>query len=264
MSRSARRGATPCLLTAALAAGILAAPCAGQERPETPVPLFAEVWVGGPLDSIYTAEYARLNEVCGSDDACFRERLDTTAVRLAPVWSGPTDSEPGGWLAARLATDGRWPRGVLLYRTDGLEIILRQDLGDWGYGVTLPLADTTSDRLSPIFPQLSGSAWLPRSDARGWGVLAVFGLEGRLWRLDSVQGRRLSDGENVELPPGVYMALEVTGGHVVLRPEIPSDMPCGEIEEPDPEAPPAYEVPLERLVGPEGIPRVDVAYPKGC
>lgn len=253
------------ILSVALAAGFVAAPCDGQEQPAVPAPpLFAEAWVGGPLDSIYNAEYARLSEACGPDALCFRERLDTTAVRLAPVWSGPTDRQARGWLMARLRTEGRWPRAVLLFGGNGAEVTLRRDLGDWGYGVTLPLADTTADRVRPIFPELDGPIWLARSGGPGFGVLDVFGLEGRLWRLAPVRGHRRGGEDEVELPAGVYKVLEVPDGRVVLRPAVPSDMPCGEVDEPDPGAPPVYEVALDRLVGPDGVPRVEVAYPKGC
>lgn len=229
-------------------------------------PLFADVWIGGPLDSIYNAEYTRLQELCEpAETRCFTDRLDTTAVALATVRSAPEDPKPAGRLMAALRARGRYPYATLLVRPAiGPDLTLVDDAGDWGYGVTLALADTASHWIRPIVPAMDSPLWLPRDQGgQGFGVMEVYGLEGRLWRLGPVNGARRKDGTPAELPRGVYLVLDVTGGVIRLRPEVPSDMACGE-DAPDPEEVPTYTVALDRLVSPGRVPAVEKAYPKGC
>lgn len=255
------------ILLLLLAAAGGAGPAAGQEDAgEPPPPRFAEVWFGGPLDSLYSAEYARLDSLCEpAAPACFGERLDTTAVRLAPVWGTADAVEPAGWLWAQLGTVGRYPFARLLYRPDaGEEVVLVGDLGDWGYGTTLPVRDTTERRVRLVVPGVDVAVWVSREGgAPGFGVVEVHGLEGRLWRLGPVDAERPGGGPVAALPAGVYLVLEVADGVVRLRPEVPGDMPCGEVE-PDPAGVEIFRVPVRRLIGEDGLPAVEVAYPKGC
>jgi len=259
-------------LATAMALGAVSPGLAGGQEPAPqPVrpPRFAEVWIGGPLDSVYNAEYARLQEACAPADAeCFATELDTTALPLAPVWSDTGAVEPAGRLTAALRPRGRWPYATLRYHPDdGPAITIREDVGDWGYGVTLPLADTAAGWLRLTVPGAATPVWIP-ADARadGFGVVEVYGLEGRLWRLGPVIGTDDGTGETAELPAGVYLVLDVSDGQLRLRPELPGDMPCGADPEPpvDPTSAPVYSVPLDRLQDADGLPAVEPAYPKGC
>lgn len=256
------------MAAAVLSGGLLPTSAAGQAT-SAPVhaPLFASVWIGGPLDSMYNAEYARLQAACPASDArCFEQELDTTSVVLTPAWPAPGAPEPAGHLVAALRARGRYPHATLLYRpTDGPEVTLREDLGDWGYGVTLALADTVAGWIRPIFVEVDVDLWIPAEGASpGFGAMEIYGLEGRLWRLGPVAATRQSDGVRAELSRGVYFFLEVSGGAASLRPETASDMPCGEEGADRREQVPVYTVPLDRLVGVDGLPVVEPAYPKGC
>lgn len=254
------RGLLRLLVTASLACAITAACASAQDtEPRFPPPRFVDVWLGGPLDSIYNAEYQRLSKACsGRGDACWVQELDTTAVQLTPVWQNADGEESVGWLVARLRTDGRWPRAALLFQgLDGDEVTLRDDLGDWGYGTTLALRDAREGRLQPWLIEPAGDFWIGESEpSAGFGIVeGPYGLVGRLWRL----------GPDVELPSGVYMILELDDGRVRFRPEIPRDMDCGEPVDSSASDPvPVYEVPLARLLDVDGRPRVEVAYGKGC
>ena len=236
---------------------VVAGPLAAQS------PRFAGVWMGGPLDSIYNAEYERIQAACrGAGDACYAEELDTSAVRLAPVFPSPTAGEPKGWLVARLRARGAYPYASLRFASpDGTEATLIDDLGDWGYGSTLDLVETRDGWLRPWMLDAAGGGWLSPEGAPGFGVVeGPFGLEDRLWRVAP-----FVDAGGAARPAGVYMVLGVTGGVVQLRAEIPSDMDCG-----DPDAPaqvvdaPVHEAPLSAMLDAAGRPTVEVAYPKGC
>jgi uncharacterized protein (TIGR02246 family) len=230
-------------------------------------PLFAGVWMGGPLDSIYNAEYQRVQTVCaGAGDACYQTELDTTAVRLAPVFPSPDVGEPSGWLAARLRARGAWPyAGLLFVSAEGVEVPLIDDLGDWGYGSALDLVEARDGWLRPWMLAPAGGHWLGPEGGPGLGLVdGPYGLEGRLWRLGPVVAS--GPGGGAELPEGVYMVLEVRGGTARLRQELPEDMACGEPIDSTALAPPApvHEVPLAQLLDASGRPRVQVAYGKGC
>jgi len=252
-------------------------PPQAQPQAQPRAPTFVDVWFGGPIDSIYNAEYERLSQVCGGEpDTCYAGALDTTAVRLAPVWSDARASEPAGWLVSRLRTNGRWPYAALLVQPDqGAEATVMEDLGDWGYGTTLALRGEDNGRFQPWSLAASGY-WLP-DQGPGFGVVeGPYGLEGRLWRMGPL---RATEGDEdagspagapsaaeVELPAGVYLVLGFTDETVRIRAEVPRDMDCGEPIEgtPDPGSMPVYRVALSELLDGQGRPTVTVAYPKGC
>lgn len=269
------------VLAATAIVSLMAVEATAQDVSRTPeAPRFVDAWFGGPLDSIYNAEYPRLQAACsGRDDACYREALDTTAVRLAPVWASPEANDPAGWLVARLATQGRWPYAGLLFEgRDGRRVVLRDNLGDWGYGTTLVIRDARRGRVQPWLLEPAGPSWVGGSvESPGFGIVeGPYGLEERLWRLGPVEATVVSspggdpgdapDDASTELPAGVYKVLGVRDGVVRLRAEIPQDMDCGQPVDPSvgPESVPVYEAPLERLLDASGRPQVEVAYPKGC
>ncbi len=241
---------------------------AAQDTPAgATAPLFAGVWIGGPLDSIYNAEYPRVQAACrGEGDACHERELDTTAVRLAPVFARPAATEPVGWLVARLRPRGAWPyAGLLFVGVDGVEVPLIDDLGDWGYGTTLDLVEARDDWVRPWLLARAGAYWLGPEQAPGLGVVeGPFGLEERIWSFGPLSASEA--GNETEIPAGEYMVLEVRDGTVRFRPEIPTDMDCGEpIDSVAAAAPvPIYEVPVSRLLDTTGRPVVEVAYGKGC
>jgi len=182
-------------------------------------PTFAGAWMGGPLDSNYNAEYARVQAACrGLGDACYETELYTTAVRLAPVHAGPGTAEPVGWLATRLRPRGPYPYAALVYLgEDGDVTPLVEDLGDWGYGITLDLADSRAGWIRPWLLAPAGDLWLSTEGAPGFGVVeGPYGLEDRLWRMGPL---RLAGGtaDTDVLPEGNYMVLAVQDGTVCLR-----------------------------------------------
>lgn len=251
----------------AVALTLTAAPAAAQQQPVTTkdAPLFANAWIGGPLDSVYSAEYARLQETCENvDTACFEAELDTTAVVLTRVRGSPGGDTVGHLLAA-LRPRGRYPYATLLYRpVQGPDVVVQEDIGDWGYGVTLPLADRTRGWVRLRVSHADAPLWLPAdADDRGFGIVDIYGLTGRLWRLGPVDGTG-GDGREVTVPEGVYFVLDVDDDAIRLRPELPTDMPCGEERAAPPGSVTEYSIPLDALEDPDGRLAVELAYPKGC
>ena len=251
-----------CLTSAIIA--LASPPLAGQ----TPrAPMFVDAWMGGPLDSIYNAEFPRVQAICrGQGDACYAAELDTTAVQLAPVFEEPGATEPVGAITARLRPRGAWPyAGLVFADREGREVPLLEDLGDWGYGTTLEVTASEDGWVRPWLLEQLGGYWLSVDGAPGFGVVdGPYGLDGRLWRLGPVRVA----GSSTELPSGVYMILAVENGTVRLRSELPSDMDCGEPTDApaSQDAPSAtiYSVPLTALIDAAGRAALEPAYPKGC
>ena len=271
---SCRSRPNPAALTACatVALTLPATDGVAQEQPPGTVPdgpEFATVWIGEPLASLYTSEMARLREVCEpTEPACFETELDTAGVALAPVRGSP-GGDTVGHLVAALRPRGRYPFTTLLFQSmEGSRIVVREDVGDWGYGITLPLADRADGWIRLLAPHAEVPLWVPTSaGGPGFGVVEVFGLPGRLWRLGPVSGAG-PEGDRVTVPEAVYYVLEVSDGMVRLRPEVPADMPCGEEPTAEPAAEagtvPEYSIPLEVLTAPDGRLAVEPAYPKGC
>ena len=264
------RGVTVLILTVATACVPDGAVTQGPEPPQ-----FVEAWFGGPLDSIYNAEYQRLATACaGAGDTCWSANLDSTAVRLVPLHAEPAGADTVGWLATRLRTHGQWPYAALVFQgADGGESTLVEELGDWGYGSTLDLRAIRDGWIQPWILAAVGDYWLdPAAEAPGFGVVdGPFGLEDRLWYFQPLQATLAEAGPGaaaapVDLPEAVYMILEVSDGTVRLRAETPTDMACGEpIDSAAAAAPvPVYELSLASLLDATGRPTVQVAYGRGC
>jgi hypothetical protein len=263
------------LTTAVLTFGLVGRVCA-QDQAAPAEPRFVPVWFEGAIASIYQAEYRRLSSECsGLGDACWVERLDSTAVPIVPAWDEPGATEPVGRLVVRLRTEGQYPYAALLFQgTDGREVTVQADLGDWGYRSILDIRDWRDGFVQPWLLEPVGDYWITGSEeSYDFIIGSPFGLEGNLWRFGPVQAVRAraegapapSTSDPAELPLDVYMILEVRDGLVRFRREIPQDMDCEPMESASPSAAmPVYEVPLVRLLHPSGRPLVEFAYPKGC
>ena len=256
------------LLVAALAVPAATVAASPLDLDAQEPPTFVDAYISGPLDSIYNAEYQRLGTLCqGEPESCWADNLDTTAVALAPLWFDAEATARQGSLSARLRTSGQWPYAALLASgSDGRVVTVLEDMGDWGYGLTMPVRSVQGERFQPwLLSDLD--AWLPLEGGPGFGVVdGPYGLEGRLWYLPATQiPAAAPGGEPTVLPDGVYMILAVDGGLVRLRAEIPQDMPCGDEVEPVPASEPeVHVIPVGALLDEEGRPRVNVAYGRGC
>lgn len=262
-----KAGALTVMAGAIIIMSLAPAPLSAQTSAVDDGPRFALLWLGTRIDSLYQAEHARVRDVCASaDTTCFIRELDTTPLRITRTYGAPDRLQPLGWLAAGLRTEGPWPYARLLHEPDeGAAVELMENVGDWGYGLTLPLMEVRGEWVRPAFPASSGLFWLTDAEEDGDRFhVEVFGLAGLRWYAGPLRARRVQDGAVMELPAAIYFVQEVERGRVRLRPTIPSDMPCDPDAPPDPEDVPFYDVPLSRLLGPDGVPTVRWADAKGC
>lgn len=231
-------------------------------------PRFGLLWLGTRIDSLYQAEVARIQNACApADTTCFARELNTQPLRLTRTYGSPDRSRPLGWLAAGMRTEGAWPDVALLHESDeGSTVELMERVGDWGYGLTLPLREVRDAWVRPAFPASSELLWITDAEGNGdrFDVVEVFGLAGRRWYAESLLARRVPDGVEVELPAGIFFIEEVERGRVRLRHTIPSDMPCDPDAPPDPKEVPLYDVTLSQLLRADGIAAVWWADAKGC
>jgi hypothetical protein len=230
-------------------------------------PRFALLWLGTRIDSLYQTEVARVRERCATaDTTCFIRELKTTPLRITRTYGTPDRVQPLGWLAAGLRTEGPWPYVTLLHEPEeGAAVELMENVGDWGYGLALPLIEVRGDWVRPAFPASSGLLWFINAEEDSDRlVVEVFGLAGRRWYAGPLRARRVKDGAEVDLPNAIYFIKEVERGRVRLRPTIPSDMPCDPEGAPDPDDVAFYDVPLHQLLGPDDVPSVWWADAKGC
>jgi hypothetical protein len=231
------------------------------------------------LDEAVATEAARLEALCGPlPGACHREagrriRIPLDTVRGLPevgapplamleAWIGPG---AGGWLQADLVLSQLPPVDPGDLGVEDAETPegprWRQAMGDWGYGIHMatrtPPGVWPEGGAGPIPP---GWAPLPLPGG-GWIALEGGGLVG--WLSPPTEHVWLFPNGGEGAMRAVRI-LEVSGGQVAFRAELPSDMPCEEPIPPDPPTPPVERVPLADLFAPDGTPRIQVAYPRGC
>lgn len=235
---------------------------------------------GGVLDSAYRDARERLSGECrGGDGACLRDRHQPRDVVTDSVRAEPNMEAPArGVLVARLGVqsppDGAADRASLGYdlvfrsRATGRERVLRR-LGDWGYGVRW-------------YVRARQGEWVSIPGTRGWLNLGAGPIRGGLTSArgdlvtleEPVTARRGDAGGDgpdvVRLPAGSYLVVRVREGTMWLRPERPSDMPCGrggqkpEGGEPEGGEPGALAIEVDALFRPDGTARIAATYPRGC
>ncbi|HXW08066.1 MAG TPA: hypothetical protein VD833_22745 [Vicinamibacterales bacterium] len=223
-------------------------------------------------------EYQRVLKLCPIDDhACWireaRPRQWTfNAVREAPT-AAATQSGNVVVLATYAAEDGLRLRVDYRPVTGAHSTWLRPaDIGDWGYEVWVYVA---AEHLS----KQDGRRWvrLPADPfpASAWIELDEHGLHGDV---ESIAGRIVTiqpgvpavsrqTGRHLSLPADSNYVVEgFEGAAVLLREEVPADMPCAPgSEEKDVTAKtPRYRVRYEDLFSRNGRPLLTHAYPRGC
>lgn len=194
-----------------------------------------------------------------------------TSWAIAPVYARPdSTSDRTGTIHATIRwqsePDGRrYPDSVIEFRPEppGEPALWIEGSTDWGYGVL-----TETRRVAGPWVQLpsdvfGGEAWVqlrheaPRTALSGsWKSV--------LDQLVSVQ--RVVGVGGAVLPEGAYVALATDSATVTFRPELPSDMACGQEVPPDPPADQVarYEVPISALFTEDGHARFAITYSKGC
>lgn len=188
--------------------------------------------------------------------------------KMCNVYSAPdTSAEIAGSIYSEYSREIQ--NFILYFRPEGSEelVVWNDSIGDWGYGIHTYSPETSENfvRLLPNpFPE---NSWV-QIDTKSKDALKGYteSLVGRLIHIQKMNALNLTTQNNMLIEQGNYMVLKFTGDTYLIRPEIPTDMPCGEEEigEFDDSMVVRYQVKFEKLVDKENKPRFKLAYPKGC
>ena len=187
-------------------------------------------------------------------------------IEFAGVYENPS-TDAG--LRGRVWTIASWEPHLHMswvYHPSGshASIVWREDVGDWGYGINQFVVDTLAGwvQLPPGPYGDSGWARLVGYDEADGFTGSVSSISGQLILLDGVPAVRIGTTEE-ETVFATVLIESIDEGTVTFRPEIPSDMHCGEEVTPDPEVP-RYAAPTGAFLTEVRQPRFRLAYPKGC
>ncbi|MGH9147973.1 MAG: hypothetical protein ACRD1Q_14775 [Vicinamibacterales bacterium] len=224
-------------------------------------------------------EYARVEKLCRSQESdCWTRELQHQTWTLNPVYSSPDERATHNGIL--VAVTAYTPADGVHFRFDYRPLIGAQkvwlgarDIGDWGYNIyTFVVAKRPASKGSqttwvqlPADP-FPAPAWI-KLDERGVNG-DVESVVGRIVRIEGdIQGRNRRTGRGATLPTRPHYVVErIEGSSVMMREEVPADMPCIPGTEKDivTSQTPRYRVPLASLFGQNGKPRLSLAYPRGC
>lgn len=224
------------------------------------------------LGAAITDERRRLDALCGSgyqlrSATCLSTNLRTVRERLSPLFGSPRAGAPVGYVVVRLIVSGdieqvgfgfdlEWADRPGVYR----EWV--SDLGDWGYGHYIDgWGVPQGEWVRLLGPPPLRAVWVPMRSDRFY--VHADRMERHVVHLQSLRARPVEGGRWRTLS-GQYTIVEVRGGSVLFRAEIPSDMPCGD-DAPDPApAPPVWTAPASAFFHLNGTPRFRTVYTRGC
>lgn len=217
----------------------------------------------------YQNEARRLLEECGGyNSACFDEKMSPIEWKLADVSDSPdANGSIIGEIVAYLYVGSEKYSGLRIglgFRPSGNKELVEwmRRIGDWGYGINFYILRHTDNWIQLPPDPFPNSAWI-RTDNPNFDI-RVYSVKDMLLRLPEVSATNIKSWEQERLLPGNYLIVDITAKHVVLRPEVASDMPCGaEITAPLP-LPPLYEIDIKEMFDTQDKPRFFIAYPRGC
>ena len=224
-------------------------------------------------------EYARVEKLCRTHESdCWMRELQHQTWTLNAVYSSPDEkaTQNGILVAVTAYTPADGWHFRFDYRPFGgtQQVWLgARDIGDWGYNVyTYVVAKRPTSKVAQaIWVQLPADpfpapAWI-KLDERGVSG-DVESVLGRIVRIEGdIQARSRRTGLRATLPTRPHYVVErIEGSSVMMREEVPADMPCVPGTEKDvvTSQTPRYRVPLESLFDQNGKPRLTLAYPRGC
>jgi hypothetical protein len=150
---------------------------------------------------------------------------------------------------------------------DGHDAVWREDVGDWGYGVNQYVVSTVPGWVQlPPGPH-GNTGWVRLVGYRETNGFPgnVSSVVGELLYLENVEATLLDESMETHIVEGEVLIESIESGQVTFRPEIPSDMPCGEDVDPEAEYPVMfYRAPIAHFLDENLQPRFRLAYPKGC
>jgi hypothetical protein len=136
------------------------------------------------------------------------------------------------------------------------------EIGDWGYGIHLNVIAHTKSFVQLPFEYLSSNAWISKKSINGHSE----SYKGKLIRINNSILTNIDSGEKTKSETDVYFVKSIENGKMVLRKEIPEDMPCGEDfkKTENIDSLPEYFIRIEELKKENGDFDIQLAYPRGC
>lgn len=197
----------------------------------------------------------------------------TKSWPVTTVHSAPSENAP---VIGKLTLETRWRHGneldlVFVYHPAGTDssVVWRDQLGDLFYDFhQFVLRRQENWVLLPPEPY-GKAAWIPMQQTDdGPGLPGnINSLKNELVKFDSMPAVNVRSGDSTSIDAKVYFVTDIDSQRVTFRPELPSDMSCGDAADsssPSPDAVPEYSVPLKQMVTNKGTSRFEVAYKRGC
>jgi hypothetical protein len=241
-----------------------------QKTPYSRRLTLADFHFGDAVNATFGLEFTRLDELCRFHEFdCLQQNFRPTRVRVAIVRRRPLpDSQVVGQIVASLAIRKdveQWGHvGIgLEFEPEGslAPMMWIADVGDWGYGIHFTGVVEHSGWINPSTKPFPDDAWVSTRTNPNFE-----GFSGSIE--DSIVGLsplELIDGRQKRLiPDGSYKILKIRNDTVWFRPEVPSDYPCGEDVKPPKKFPTTLKAPAAQFFEPDGTPRFQQVYTKGC
>jgi hypothetical protein len=225
------------------------------------------------IGTLAEKEQARLRKLCGTPwpnrDGCVTRNLRPTHYRLSLLHGEP---RAGSTIVGTIYAVLRPLSAEYEMFRVGLDVEFTHqrgrfhpwidDVGDWGYGITLDgevrISGDWAQLLSPV---MSVEAWIPvhAQDL----LLIVSPLAGHIVDLEPFRATA-PDGTSIVITSTSYLVTRVAGDVVEFREEIPSDFACGDDPGPPAVMPPILRAEPAAFFAADGRPRFSTTYTKGC
>jgi len=214
------------------------------------------------LESIYDFAFYLKPEMEEWYNNNYSKKKNSPVFKIADIFSEPnTDSLAIGHMIAYYDTL------ILNYRiqiinTSNKVVKEFTEIGDWGYGIHLNVIAQTEYFIQLPYEYLTSSAWISKELVNGYSE----SYNGKLIRIKTGALTCINSGEKVKSETEVYFVKSVDNGKLVLRKEIPEDMPCGEdfVKTENIDSLPVYFIKIEELKNESGDFDIELAYPRGC
>lgn len=204
-----------------------------------------------PIDSlecVYDCEFYLKPEMEEWYNKNYSKRVNSQVFEIADIFSKPNiDSLAIGKIIAYYDTL------ILNYRmqiVDTNNKVVKEftEIGDWGYGIHLNVIAHSESFVQLPFEYLSSIAWISKKSINGYS--------------ESYKGKLI----RIKTDKEVYFVKSVENGKLVLRKEIPEDMPCTEdfVKTENIDSLPVYFIKIEELKNESGDFDIELAYPRGC
>ena len=214
------------------------------------------------LKYVYDCEFYLKPEMEEWYNKNYSKGVNSQVFKIADIFSEPNiDSSAVGQMIAyydTLISNFR----IQIIDTSNKVVKEFTEIGDWGYGIHMNVIAHTESFVQLPFEYLSSIAWISKESINGYSE----SYKGKLIIIKDGTLTNVNSGEKRKSESEVYFAKSVENGKLVLRKEIPEDMPCGEdfVKTENIDSLPDYFIKIKELKNESGDFDIALAYPRGC